>query len=80
MPTIPNRPSKLFRKLLLTPLQEHKQNGKVRITKPATKPTFKPPKYKATWNSTLPHPFKCSKCSYIATNKADFNNHWSLDH
>lgn len=29
---------------------------------------------------SLPHPLKCSKCTYIATSKSDFNNHWSLEH
>jgi hypothetical protein len=30
-------------------------------------------------SSTLPNPFKCSKCDYIATSVKDSKQHW-LDH
>lgn len=39
------------------------KNGALKITRP----------------SELPHPLKCSKCSYIATSVQDSKQHW-LDH
>ena len=29
---------------------------------------------------TTLQPFKCSKCSYVASNRVDFNEHYSLEH
>ncbi len=28
----------------------------------------------------LPHPFKCSKCDYVGTSRADVNNHYDDEH
>ena len=28
----------------------------------------------------LPHPFKCSKCNYIAKSAADSRRHWFDEH
>lgn len=30
--------------------------------------------------SKLPHPFKCSKCNYIFSDKLDKQRHWDLEH
>lgn len=30
--------------------------------------------------SNLPHPFKCSKCAYVATSAKDSKQHWFDEH
>lgn len=55
-------------------------NGPVHTIKPADppKPIPKPEPYKPT--STLPHPYKCSKCVYIAPTLQASKRHWFDSH
>lgn len=39
-----------------------------------------PPKGWKSKLTALPPPLKCSKCTYVATGRADLNNHWLLEH
>jgi len=50
------------------PVEENAdKNGEVKVVKPAER------------KSTLPSPFKCSKCDYVAPNNQAIRQHW-LDH